>query len=510
MKAIRCQHVFFLSLLFCLSFQLVVFSAESEDVKGVNILLVDNSGSVPSLDPAMERAQVLESILNMLEGYENRLILFGGRDEIFLDDPSRFINDGLHTDFFYAFQTAVNLCKEYPPDCKIKIILITDGIPDAFTSDYPEQSMAKKAHAMLFSSDQTLKLLEENPVGTFIILLGDQYDLSFMEQISIHANGFVRANPLTHKAAEFLGNNGILLKQFIFEVEPDSGVEEIKEIVHKIVHEDTPYFEYGLLGILALAGVVLLALFFRSFPATGDREIIELVEGIPILIGAEVTNPSVIVNPGHFSRRRGFQHVSSTKYALAGISYQQRQFDFSSNGLQGLDKLDPISKSFLDEDVRRLSTRLDEVEQRGRDEEIITATDLKYYCSNLDVDEVRKILNAREMERMNVDAKDFLYAKVYVSMAPDLLEEMTDHKVLMNIPKQNIIRATVVPGQKYQFGKYKVRIVSLDKESKFSAKVVLEYISVPSLLGLKRMAPASIQKLLRFRGRITSQFTAEI
>jgi len=501
-----------LILLTCLSWAAFVGLAvrDCQNIQGVNILLVDNSRSVPPLDPRMERSEVLTVIDDILENFENRWILFGGREEIAVDQPSRFINDGMHTDFYFAFQAAVRIRQEYPPDCPVKIILITDGLLDAFVSDYPGQGLSRKAQAMEFSLDQTLKLLDENPVETYIILLGGQYDRSVMEQIVIAANGFARANPLMEKAAEFLGNDGVLLRQFIFKHEPEAGIEEVKEIVQTITTEDSPYLETFLLIGLVLLGVVALALYFRSFPAVGDQEIIEMVEGVPVLVGAEVKNPSVIANPAHFSRKRGFQYVTSTTSALASLSYQQRKLDFSSRGCKDLDKLTPIQRALLEVDLERVAARLTEMEREGRDEEIIVATDLRYYCSNLSIDQIRTIIQAREQDRSKVSALDLLHAKVYLSMAPDLMEELSEYRVLINIPSRNVVRATVEQGQEYRLDGYKVRIAEVEKDSRYSARVVMEYLAVPSLLGLKRLLPSAVQRTLRFRRPQRTPFVSEI
>lgn len=483
---------------------------DCRNIQGVNILLVDNSRSVPPLDPRMERSEVLDAIEALLENFENRLILFGGRGEVVIDEPSRFINDGMHTDFFFAFQAAVGIRNEYPPDCPVKIILITDGLLDAFVTDYPNEGLSRKVQAMEYSLDQTLKLLEENPVETYIILLGERYELAIMEQISITANGFARANPLMEKAAEFLGNDGLLLKQFIFKHEPEAGIEEMKEIVRTITTDDTPYFENFLFIGLIIAGLVAVVLYFRSFPAVGDQEIIELVEGVTVLVGAEVKNPSVIANPAHFSRKRGFQYVTSTTSALASLSYQQRKLDFSSRGCKDLDKLTPIQRSLLEEDLQRVAIRLNEMEREGRDEEIIVATDLRYYCSNLSMDQIRSIIQAREQDRSKVGALDLLHAKVYLSMAPDLMEELSEYRVLINIPSRNVVRAPVDKGRQYQLGGYRVLIVEVDKDSRYSARVVMEYLAIPSLLGLKRFLPAALQRTLRLRRPLRTPFVAEI
>ena len=485
----------------------MIFAADCDQVAGVNILLMDNSRSVPVTDDASSRLPVLNLLGDVLKDYENRLVLFGGRYEIELDEPGRFVNDGMHTDFFFAFEAALRIRDEYPPQCNVKVILITDGLLDAFVSDYPEHKLNDKSQAMRFSIDQTFKILEEKPVETYVILLGRRYDRDFIEQLSIHANGFLQANPLVERAAEFLGNNGFLLKQFIFEIEENPEPEEIQAVVAQIVEEDAPRFEWILVAVFALLVMIFFVIYFRSFPSAGDREIIDLVEGVPVLIGAGVKNPAVIANSKHFQRKRGLQHVTTMSQAIANLSYQQRPFDFSARGLQGLEDLNPILRSLLEEDVGTLGRRLVEMERAGKDDEIIAATDLKYYCSNLDAAQVKEILKAREMDRRNIEAIDFLHAKVYVAVAPDMLEEFKELKILLNIPSQKIAGAEIQKNKNYRMKSYTVRFLEINRDDKYYARVVLEYLKVPSLLGLKRLLPSGIQKILRFRQPVQSIFT---
>lgn len=487
-------------------FQGLIIARTCEGVKGINILLMDNSRSVPHLDPDKSRQEVLAEIEQMLAGYGNRLILFGGRNELDTDRADRFISDGWHTDYYFAFEAAVKLRKEYPPDCDVRIIFITDGLMDAFPSDYPEEQFTMKSQAQSHARNLTLQLLQENPIPTYIILLGDRYDHYFMQQISIRANGIARANPLMEKAAEFLNNNGFLFKQFIYPLPPQSTMKDVRKVIRTIRHEGVPRIEWVLLGLLILAVLTFVVMAVRSFPAPGDQEIIQLVEGVSVLIGADIRDSSVIAHDGHARRKSGLQQVTATAHAIASISFQRRNFDFTARGLQGMTKLDPVSRQLLDVDVQKLSKKLDEMEKSGSDEEIIAATDLKYYCSNLDAEKVKVILQAREMARMDIQAADFLKAKVYVALAPDMLEELTEHKVFLTIPSRNLIRAEVKAGQEYQLGKYRVRIVSAVKDSKFSARVVLEYISMPSTLGLKKTMPRALQAILRLRRPRRDQF----
>ena len=72
--------------------------------KTVILFLVDNSASLPPLDPAEQRVAALEKMFSFLKGQPYRLVLFGAKREIFVDDPSQYDNRGQWTDLYFAFE----------------------------------------------------------------------------------------------------------------------------------------------------------------------------------------------------------------------------------------------------------------------------------------------------------------------------------------------------------------------------------------------------------------------
>src|SRR5512140_3231958 len=79
---------------------------------GVILFLIDNSASLPPLDPAEKRVVALEKVFSFLRGRRYRLVLFGGRREISVDDVSRYRNEGQWTDFYYAFAQVRRLAEQ--------------------------------------------------------------------------------------------------------------------------------------------------------------------------------------------------------------------------------------------------------------------------------------------------------------------------------------------------------------------------------------------------------------
>src|SRR6266545_2826904 len=107
-------------------------SPAARTTKGPTILfLIDNSASLPPLDPEEKRVEALEKMFTFLKGRPYRLILFGGRREIFVDDAIKYRNNGQWTDFYFAFDKARELIAvDYPPGADLRLVLITDAILD--------------------------------------------------------------------------------------------------------------------------------------------------------------------------------------------------------------------------------------------------------------------------------------------------------------------------------------------------------------------------------------------
>src|SRR5512139_3361141 len=89
----------------------------------VILFLVDNSASLPPLDPEEKRVVALEKMFGFLRGHRYRLILFGGRDEVAVDDVSRYHNEGRWTDFYHAFLQAKKIAATYPVGTDLRMIL---------------------------------------------------------------------------------------------------------------------------------------------------------------------------------------------------------------------------------------------------------------------------------------------------------------------------------------------------------------------------------------------------
>src|SRR3954469_6162970 len=143
--------------------------------KGPTILfLIDNSASLPPLDPQEKRVEALEKMFAFLQGRPYRLILFGGRHEVFVDDVTKYRNNGLWTDFYFAFDRARDLmASDYPPGTEFRIVLITDAILDPNPADWQDMNVPPDADFKAYAAQKTLDLVRTLEAPLYVILVGD-------------------------------------------------------------------------------------------------------------------------------------------------------------------------------------------------------------------------------------------------------------------------------------------------------------------------------------------------
>src|SRR5919197_1156542 len=102
----------------------------------VIFFLVDNSASLPPLDPQEKRVAALEKMFTFLRGQPYRLILFGGRDEVYVDDVQR-----------------------YPPRTEFRLILLTDAILDPNPEDWADMGVPPGADLRAHVASKKLDML---------------------------------------------------------------------------------------------------------------------------------------------------------------------------------------------------------------------------------------------------------------------------------------------------------------------------------------------------------------
>jgi hypothetical protein len=473
----------------------------------VILFLVDNSASLPPLDPGEKRVSALEKMFAFLEGQTYRLILFGGRREIFVDDVRRYRNDGQWTDFYFAFEKAHELSKSYPEGTAFRLIFVTDGIMDPRPADWRDMDVPPGADLKAHVAEKLVARVEETGIPLYVILVGElpkdgvaegSAELApplILEMIAA-ANG-ARASPAAQSLSSFFDDDGVLLKKFVFRVAPYEGLKTIERVVRRIVAPSRGLVELqflaGLVLPLILMLFLLLGILVRSFPGPGDLEILELAEGSPV----HVTADRMHALEGGWATT-GLCLVADAKEASATLTYQLPSLDLTANGLTTVG-LDPQSLRLLSLDLEGLKRALREYSDQGTKEEKVYALNLEFMAKSFDAAQAERILTTPTANRGYVQPLDFLRAKTCLLSNDGLRKKLTDARVQFLGYGANVAREELVPGTRVRIGRYRFVVKDVDRKGRRDVRIILHYDRVPSLLGLKTWLPAGFQRWFRLR-----------
>jgi hypothetical protein len=475
--------------------------------QAVILFLVDNSASLPPLDPEEKRVAALEKMFGFLQGKPYRLILFGGRQEVSVDDVSRYRNTGLWTDYYWAFQKAREVMKEYPPDTEFKMVLVTDAILDPAPEDWADTKRPPGVDIRRDVGDKTVALLKEMGVPLYVILVGDapsdrwtgipERAPGLVRDMIQAANG-ARATAFAQSVAAFLAEDGVLLKKFVFRVQPHEGLAAIKPVVTRIAAPPKPGVETGLFAGLVLPLVLflflLLGILVRAFPGPGDVEIVELPIGAPVHVAVDRLHKL----DGRSWSSTGLSLVGDARDATATFHYEPPALDLTGAGVD-LTEADADTRALVPLSLDELRHALAERSERGTKEEKIFALNLDYMAKNLGAAEAERVLRTPVSERRRIPAIDFLRAKAHLLSSDTLRHALLEPRVTVATFGKGGERKEARPGGTVQIGPYRFLVQDVAKGGRKDVKLILHYDKVPSLLGLKNWMPGRLQRLARFR-----------
>jgi hypothetical protein len=477
------------------------------DTGSTILFLVDNSASLPPLDPDERRVQALEKMFSFLQGQPYRLVLFGGRSEIFVDDVQRYRNNGLWTDFYFAFDKARELIASYPRGSDFKIILLTDAIVDPAPADWegavpPGQDL--RAHSIA----RTLELVGSLGVPLYVILVGDasrdgaapgdpEQSPAFVLDLVRAANG-PEAAPFAQSLSSFFEDDGLLLKKFVYRVAPHEGLKRIEPAVRRIAAPAAVGVEVKLVSSLVLPlslfVLLLLGILVRSFPGTGDVEVVELSTGEPVHLAVDRLHR---LESGGWGGN-GLSLLPDAKGAAATLTYQAPPLDVQGLGLD-LDRLDELSKRLVALHLDELKRALDELPVSGSKEDKIYALNLDYVARNFDPRRAEALLSTPPGKRRTLPALDFLRAKAHLLSNAELRRRLLDPRIQLASYGRDPERKDLQPGSPLRIGPYGFVVRDIQKGGRKDVRLVLYYDAVPSLLGLKNWLPTRLQRAVRLR-----------
>ena len=471
------------------------------------IFLIDNSASLPPLDPEEKRVEALEKMFTFLKGRPYRLILFGGRHELFVDEAIKYRNNGQWTDFYFAFDKARELVQaDYPPGADLRLVLITDAILDPSPADWADMNVPEGADLKAHVVEKTLGLIKEMNIPLYVILVGEPPTVStkgnperapglILDMVQA-ANG-KKAAPFAQSMAGFFSDNGVLLKKFVFRVEPQEGIKKIAPIVTRISAPSRPgveaQFFSALILPLALFLALLLGILVRQFPGPGDVEVLELSLNTPVHVAADRLHKV----EGGWSNQ-GLSLVPDTKEASATFTYQAANLDLTGVGIDTTG-LDTTVAWLLPLPLDELRKAIDDINTKGTKDEKIFALNLDYVAKNLDPKEAERILTSAGPARRGISAAAFVNAKAHLLSDETLRKALLDPRVQFVGYGKGGERKELKAGTAVRIGPYGFLIQDVGKGGRRDVRLVLHYDRIPSLLGLKIWLPDRFQQIFRFR-----------
>jgi hypothetical protein len=471
----------------------------------VILFLVDNSASLPPLDPEQKRVVALEKMFGFLRGQRYRLILFGGRQEITIDDVARYRSDGRWTDFYSAFVAARKVAESYPKGTDIRMVLLTDALADPDPGDWPDAPSGEDARSL--SIRRAVELLGRMGIPLYVVLVGGasaaaggtdpEQSPGFVLDMVRAANG-VKAAPLAQTLASFFADDGVLLRKFVYRVGPSEGLKKIEPVVRRIAAPPRAGIEVRLFGYFVLPLLlILLALvgqLVRSFPGPGDVEILELAADHPVHVAVDRVHRSA---DGSWSAQ-GLSLTGDARSAAATFTLQGSSLDLSGAALD-TSGLDPRDRALLTLDLDELRRAIETATDAGTREEKIHALNLDYAARSLEPTEVERTLARGGSRRGKVAAIDFLRAKTHLAFNDALRRQLCEQSVHVTTYGRDARRRRLEPADSVQVGRYGFFVREIAQGGRRDVRLVLYYDRVPSLLGLKTVVPDALQRLLRMR-----------
>lgn len=472
------------------------------------LFLIDNSASLPPLDPEEKRVAALEKMFTFLQGQPYRLVLFGGRQELYVDDVTKYNNRGQWTDFYFGFDKGREILESYPPKTEFRIILLTDGLLDPGPADWKDMSVPEGADLKADVTQRTLDLIQKLKVPLYVILVGEVpkegVDPKDKEQAPrlildmVRAANGAKASPRAQSLAAFFKDDGVLLKKFVFRIQPYEGLKKVEPVIRRIVAPSRPAVEVKFFSLLVLPLTLflflLLGILVRSFPGPGDVELLEMSLGVAYHVTADRMHR---VESGGWGTT-GLSLVVDAKEAHATLTYQKPPVDLSGTGLDTAG-LDTLTAKLLPMELEDLRRALESQSDQGTKEEKIYALNLDYMGKNFDPKEAERILLSGPSERRRIQALDLLRAKVHLLGNETLRRRLTDPRVHFVRYGKDADRRDLQPGSAIKIGRYGFVVQDVTRGGRKDARLVLIYDRIPSLLGLKTILPRPFQRAFRFR-----------
>jgi hypothetical protein len=310
------------------------------------------------------------------------------------------------------------------------------------------------------------------------------------------ANGTLLGGRYAQGASEFFEDDGILLRRFIYHIEPRGGLDQIVPIVRRITQTSSFRVELSIASSLLLVMVILVGVGVRSFPGAGDQEILEMRVDRPTHIAVDKLRRISSDVPSW--SWRGLSIVQEPKDADATFKLQLGSHEIPPEGFD-LSHLEGIPQELVELPLPELRNRMDELLKSGNKQDMIEALNLDYVAPDFDPIKAEKLLTASTSQRRKMDPMEFLRAKIHLLHNESLYDRITGPRVNCMIYGDNAEKRELRVGDRFELGPYAFRMKEFSAGGRKDYRITFSYEHAPSALWLKRIVPGFIQRILRFR-----------
>ena len=329
-----------------------------------------------------------------------------------------------------------------------------------------------------------------------VILIGNPVNTELIERMVYAANGKVTGSHIVQELSELLREDGIHLSHTICRLEPERDQAQVSAIVAHIGNPAMARLNQALVAGLALVVIVVIGVGVRSFPASGDREVLEMWKDLPYHIAIDRWRRLPTGVPSW--SWRGCSLIESSKDAVATFALIEGKKDFPPNGLN-LDRLGPVGRELIRLPIPALHERLEALKRSDDEKQMKFAIELDDRGRRFNPDHAKKLLTTPPPKRRKLDGGEFLMAKVHLLHNQTLYSLLSEAQVKCNIYGTDGISMVLTVGRTLSLGPYSLRVEELAPGCRKHFRMTLTYTEAPSHLWLKLIIPNIVQKLLRFR-----------
>ncbi|MBX7223102.1 MAG: hypothetical protein K1Y36_24360 [Blastocatellia bacterium] len=495
----------------------LVLPVVSADERETVVFLVENSQAARLGTNREAGQQVLQCWMKCFprEAYNVRLILFGSRKEVVVDaEVEKYQGSSKYSDLSAGLEAAAEFLKKFPSQSP-KVVLITSGHLavdlQEWEKEIPSGTSGKEPAALTAALEarvrsEALSRCAKLRSGLFIAVVGRNPDRRLIAEMTQKANGSLAAS----SPVEFLARKLPLRSRFIHQYVCTTNaypaqleVSHLESFFKLVAAPPESGLDYLIVGSALVLLVVLCSSALRAFPGPGDCEQLEILEGETLYLTTGVENPAVLVQAATSFSPEGLQLTRVPELAVLALSFRTRVVHvLGYRQCSNYEQLDSLTKQLVLLDVRRIKEGIDRaVHGLPDDPDTFRATEWLLVSQHPDLTRVQTTLDEIE-QKGAVPGGELVYLKLCLAYHPDLLPRLGPRHALYQVQLATGEETPLGENMSIAVGRHRLQIQSMKVDEigqTVRLSLQLQYLTPVVGLTMKRLLPASIQYILRFR-----------